>query len=84
MVFTLASICLSLRTYFQRLFLSILIASHLSKCEDLHVGELSLPPGVNLTNDLSTATHPSVVAQDVQGLRSLESGNKETCQYNNR
>lgn len=70
-------------TYFQRLFFNTrCIPSHPSKREDLRVGELSLPPGVNLANDLSTATHPSAVAQDVQSLRSLESGNKETCQYN--
>jgi hypothetical protein len=84
MIFTLASIsiCSALQCLFPKAFLSILIASHLSKREDLHVGELSLPPGVNLANDLSTATHPSAVAQDEQSLRSLESGNKETCQYN--
>jgi hypothetical protein len=84
MIFTLASISIrsALQYLFPKAFLSILIASRLSKREDLHVGELSLPPGVNLANDLSTATHPSAVAQDEQSLRSLESGNKETCQYN--
>lgn len=48
----------------------------------MYVGELSLSPGVNPANDLPTATHPSAVAHDVQTLSLLESGNKETCQYN--